>query len=393
MKQLKENIYSVGAINPNLRVFDIIMQTEFGTSYNAYIVKGDKVALVETIHDKFTKILFDNIREITPIEKIDYIIMNHTEPDHSGSIARLVELNPATIVIGSAAAIKNIGNITNIAFNSRVVKTGDKLDLGQGLEMEFIISPNLHWPDSMFTYLPSRKTVFTCDFLGAHYCEPLLTDDEITYPEAYEKAFKYYYQAIFGPFKKFVLAGLDNLAPLDFDMVCNSHGPVLKNSFKQAMALYREWSTPKPVEKNVAIFYVSAYGYTRSMAMTFEKELIALGIPTKSYDIIHHDSAEIKEAFENASGVLIGSPTINRDALKPVWDVLSTVDAVINRGKPCLVFGSYGWSGEGCAMLQERAKSLGLKIVADFFRVVMKPSAADFDTIKQLAGEFAKTVH
>lgn len=389
MKLLKENIYSVGALNPNLRVFDIIMQTEYGTSYNAYIVKGDKIALIETIHDKFTKVLFDNIAEITPIEKIDYIIMNHTEPDHSGSIAKLVKINPNITVIGSAAAIKNIGNIANTEFKSRVVKTGDKLELGQGLDIEFIISPNLHWPDSMFSYLPARKTVFTCDFLGAHYCEPLMTDDEITYAKAYDSAFEYYYKAIFGPFKKFVLAGLDNLSPLDFDMVCTSHGPVLKTGISKAVELYRKWSTPKAVEKNVAIFYVSAYGYTRSMAKAFEEELCALGIPAKSYDIIKCGHGELMEAFENASGVMIGSPTINRDALKPVWDLLSSVDAVTNRGKNCLVFGSYGWSGEGCGMLQERLKSLGLAPAADFFRVIMKPTEADFDAIKQLAKQFS----
>ena len=394
MKLLKENIYYIGAINPNLRVFDIIMKTEYGTTYNAYLVKGDKIALVETVHDRFTESFLEDVQAIASLDRIDYIVMNHTEPDHSGSIARLLKINPDITVVGSAAAIKNISNITNMEFKSRVVKTGDVLELGQGMDMQFIISPNLHWPDSMFTYIAGSKTVFTCDFLGAHYCEPLVTDDKVTYPEAYDSAFLNYYTAIFGPFKKFVLDGLAHLEKLDFDMVCNSHGPVLatKAGIQKAMALYKEWSALKPHEKNVAIFYVSAYGYTRSLAETFADELNQRGIPTKSYDIIKHSYDELKEALEEADGILFGSPTINRDALKPVWDLLSCTDAIVNKGKPCMVFGSYGWSGEACKMLEERVKSLGLKLVEESFRVVMKPSDADYEKAREIAASFAKVL-
>lgn len=392
MKKIKENLFYIGAINPNLRIFDIIMQTEFGTSYNSYLIKGDKIAILETVHDKFSQVFFDNILEITPIEKIDYIIMNHTEPDHSGAIAKILELNPNITIVGSAAAVKNISNITNMKFNKLIVKTGDKLSLGNNLNLEFIISPNLHWPDSMFTYLPELKTVFTCDFLGSHYCEPQIDDFKITYPNAYKSAFSNYYSAIFGPFKKFVLDGLDKLAAIDFDTICTSHGPVLNAGITDAIALYREWSTPKETSPNVAIFYVSAYGYTRSMAKAFATELTTLGIPAKTYDIIKHPIPQLKEALESASGIMIGSPTINRDAVKPVWDLLSSTDAIINKGKPCMVFGSYGWSGEACKMVEDRLTSLGLKPVNDFYRTLMKPSDCDFDNISAIAKTFAKAI-
>ena len=392
MKKLKDDIYYVGAINPNLRVFDIIMNTEYGTSYNSYLVRGEKTALIETIHDKFTNTFLDNIKEIIPVEKIDYIIMNHTEPDHSGSIAKFLELNPNITIIGSTAAVKNISNITNMDFKKVAVKTGDKLDLGNGIELEFIIAPNLHWPDSMFTYIPSKKTIFTCDFLGAHYCEPLITDDEITYQKSYDSSFLNYYSAIFSPFKKFVLDGLDKIKDLDFDMVCTSHGPVLKQGINKAMTLYREWSAPKEIEKNVAIFYVSAYGYTKAIAQAFEKELNKLGIKTKIYDIIENNMGDLKEAVESATGVMFGSPTINRDAVKPVWDLLSCTDAIINKGKPCMVFGSYGWSGEACKMIEDRVSGLGLKLINDCYKVVMKPNDTDFDNIHALANNFAKAL-
>lgn len=390
MLKLKENLYYVGAINPNLRVFDIIMKTEYGTTYNAYLIRGEKTALIETVHDRFRGVMMNNIREICEPSEIDYIVLNHTEPDHSGSVDEIIAVNPDVTIVGSAAAIKNISAVTNALFNGMTVKTGDSLDLGQGIVLNFISAPNLHWPDSIFTYVPAVKAVFTCDFLGAHYCEPLITDDEITYQTEYEDAFAYYYAAIFGPFPKFVRDGLEKLKALDFDMVCCSHGPVLKNEFKRAMEKYAEWSAPKPTTKSAAIFYVSAYGYTEAAVERYAKRLNGLGVETKCYNVIKHSMSEIKSAIENAGGLIFGSPTINRDALKPIWDVLSIVDAITNRGKPYAVLGSYGWSGEACGMLEARADGLGLKKVHDAYRWLMKPSENDFSRIDCLAEKFAE---
>lgn len=392
MKKLKDNIYYIGALNPNMRVFDIIMKTEYGTSYNSYLIKGEKTAIIETVHDRFSKSFFADIEEITSSEKIDYIIFNHTEPDHSGSLAKLIEKNPQIKVFGTSAAIRNLNKITNMPFDSVAVKTGDTLDLGNGMILEFVTAPNLHWPDSMFTYLREQKTVFTCDFLGSHYCEPAIIDEDITYPHAYWSAFENYYTAIMGPFKKFVFEGIKKLEALDFDMICTSHGPVLKKNIAKTMQLYKEWSTPKEHEKNATIFYVSAYGYTKAMAETIEAQLNELGIKAKSYDIICHDFSEFPELIENSDALLFGSPTINRDALKPVWDVLSIVDAVSNRGKPVMFFGSYGWSGEACKLLEERAKGLSLKVFEKSPRIVFKPSDSELEELKVTAKEFAETL-
>ena len=392
MKQLKENIYYIGALNPNLRVFDIIMKTDFGTSYNSYLIKGEKIALVETVHDRFSENYFNNIKEITPIEDIEDIIFNHTEPDHSGSLVKLLKINPNIKVVGSTAAIKNLNNITNTTFESIAVKTGDTLDLGNDMVLDFVSAPNLHWPDSMFTHIKSNKTVFTCDFLGCHYCEPNITDEDIAYPELYWDSFAVYYNAIMSPFKKFVLDGLDKISALDFDMVCTSHGPVLKNNYKKAIDLYREWSVVAQHEKTATVFYVSAYGYTKEMAETLEKAMNDNGVKTKSYDIIEHSYPELIEKVEQSSALLFGSPTINRDALKPVWDILSMIDAISNRGKPTLIFGSYGWSGEACKLLVERANGLSLKVFEKTPKVIFKPTEKDLDELRQIASEFTKTI-
>lgn len=393
MLELKKNVYFVGSFNPNMRVFDIIMETQYGTSYNAYLVCGEKTALIETVHDRFCEDYFDKIREIVPLESIDYVICNHTEPDHSGSLVELIRLNPDITVIASAAGIKNLNSITNTQFHAQVAKDGDTLDLGADLVLKFIIAPNLHWPDSMFTYLESRKILFSCDVLGSHYCEPRVFDDKISYPEAYESAFRHYFDCIVAPFKPFVLSGLKKIEGLDIDMVCNSHGPVLRTRIAWAIEKYKEWSTPKVNEKKtVAVFYVSAYGYTRKMAEKITEELNHKGISATCYDVIHHDMAYLREKLEESDGFLLGSPTINRDALKPIWDVLSVCDAISNKGKPVAIFGSYGWSGEACGMLAERVNSLKLKLVGEPLKVVFKPTEEDLARCAALADDFASAL-
>ncbi len=389
MIQVTDHVYYVGALNPNLRVFDIIMKTDYGTSYNAYLIKGEKTALVEAVHEKFYEDYFEKIKELVPLADIDYIILNHTEPDHSGCLYELFEHNPDITVVASTAGIKNIGGITNTAFRSQVVKDGDQLDLGAGVVLQFAIAPNLHWPDSMFTYLAADKVLFSCDVFGCHYCEPRIFDEKIVYPQKYDIALKEYFDAIFGPFKPFVLKGLEKIAPFDFTTICTSHGPILRQRVQQNVALYQQWSTPQPkAGKKAAIFYVSAYGYTRKLAEVLCEALIENGVQAESFDVIDHDYGFLREKLEQADALLFGSPTINRDAVKPIWDMLSMVDPISNKGKPCAVFGSYGWSGEACGMLADRIRGLKLTLVGEPLKFVFRPSEEDYNSVKQYAADF-----
>ena len=215
--KLRENIWSVGIQNPALRVFDVVMESKYGTSYNAYLVTGgEKTALIEAVHKDYFDELVRNVEEVLPIERVDYLIMNHTEPDHSGGVKALLERCPNLTVLCSASAKKFLGAISNENFPCRVVKNGDTLDLG-GKTLTFISAPLLHWPDSMFTWDEADKTLFTCDFLGAHFCEPSMMDTGIhaVYRQAYEGEVRYYFDCIFGPFKPAVLDGLDKHQPGD----------------------------------------------------------------------------------------------------------------------------------------------------------------------------------
>ncbi|MBQ5777564.1 MAG: FprA family A-type flavoprotein [Oscillospiraceae bacterium] len=395
--KISDSISYVGILNPILRIFDVVMKTEYGTTYNSYVVKGsEKTALVETCHLSYFEQYLKNIREVTKLEDIDYIILNHCEPDHSGALARLLELCPKAEIYVTRAASIYLNNITNGKdLPVHIVKDGEELSLGDKT-LRFIPAPFLHWPDSMFTYLPEEKAVFTCDFLGSHYCEPHITDDNIVYPKKYEDALAYYYAAIFGPFPAYVRAGLEKLRGLEFDTALTSHGPVLSRGEKLPLALekYAEWSEEKVFEKPlIPVFYCSAYGNTGKIA-----EAIAEGIreakgdcACNAYDLNDHDMSTMSDLINSATAICIGSPTINADAVAPVWQLLSHVDAINSKKKPALVFGSYGWSGEAVPNIAARLAGLKMNVFGEGYKVCFVPSDEDLESARELGRSFANS--
>lgn len=373
--KLKDNIYSVGVRNPELKVFDIIMYTKRGTTYNAYLIDDEKVALIDTVKDGYFDEYLANVKEVIGDRKVDYIIVQHTELDHSGSLAKLVEVYPEAKVIGTRAALMYLKEIANKEINGEPVPA--EMSLGS-TTLKFIQAPNLHWPDTMFTYAVEKKVLFTCDFLGCHYCPvggSLLDEGAGDYLEE----MKYYFECIMGPFKKFVNQGLDKIKDLDLELVAPSHGPVHAGDIQKYLGLYREWAADTaPAEKTVEIFYISAYRNTENMAEYIAKKLDESGIKAAATEITSIEMGEVIQRIDNSRAFMIGSPTINQDAVKPAWDVLSLVSAITNRGKAAAAFGSYGWTGEGVPMLTERMKSLKLKVVDEGFKFRFVPGEEDF---------------
>lgn len=398
--ELRKGIFSVGISNPNMRVFDIVMATDSGTSYNSYVVKGkEKTALIETCHADFFDLYIENIKDVCPLEEIDYIVLNHNEPDHSGALAQLMELMPKVKIVASQAGSQYLKNITNIP-NIEIIKAkdGDKLDLG-GKTLTFINAPFLHWPDSMFTWVEEEKTLFTCDFFGCHYCEPYYLDTNIAYPRAYEDALKLYYEAIFGPFGPYVKKGLEKIKALSPkpELFCTSHGPILTKGCKleHVMECYEKWSEPliNPVPL-IPVFYCTAYGNTGKIAESIAKG-IRSSLPTacvETYDIIEHDMASLQEKLNRSTGFAVGSPTLNRDAVPPVWILLSGVDAINSAKKPALVFGSYGWSGEAVPNVKARLEGLKMKVFGEGFKVTFVPTEDDLMEAEKLGEEFARSL-
>ena len=392
--KIADNVYYVGVSNPTLRVFDIIMCTEYGTTYNSYLVKGaDKTALIDGAHKGFEANFQENVEAITDFANIDYMVVNHTEPDHSGAIRLVIEKNPDIVVYGTAACLKNLDNIVRLPFNRVAVKDGDTLELG-GKTLTFCVSPNIHWPDTMMTYLAEDKILFSCDFLGAHFAEPTMYVHKAYKKELYEKEFKVYYDAIMGPFAKFVIRALDRIKDLDIALVCPSHGPmIMGGDIQVAMDTYRKWATPEEkTDKTVAIYYVSAYGYTRQMCQYLAEKLEAKGLVVSAFDVIKTDAADIAAHLEDDC-LVFGSPTLNRAALKPVLDVISSIDAVNAAGRPFATLGDFGWSGEACAQLNDRCNSIKMKQVGESVRSQFTPTDEVWAQLDTLADQIAETVN
>lgn len=392
--KIADNVYYVGVSNPTLRVFDIIMCTEYGTTYNSYLVKGaDKTALIDGAHKGFEANFQENVEAITDFANIDYMVVNHTEPDHSGAIRLVIEKNPDIVVYGTAACLKNLDNIVRLPFNRVAVKDGDTLELG-GKTLTFCVSPNIHWPDTMMTYLAEDKILFSCDFLGAHFAEPTMYVHKAYKKELYEKEFKVYYDAIMGPFAKFVIRALDCIKDLDIALVCPSHGPmIMGGDIQVAMDTYRKWATPEEkTDKTVAIYYVSAYGYTRQMCQYLAEKLEAKGLVVSAFDVIKTDAADIAAHLEDDC-LVFGSPTLNRAALKPVLDVISSIDAVGAAGRPYATLGCFGWSGEACAQLNDRCNSIKMKQVGESVRSQFTPTDEVWAQLDTLADQIAETVN
>ncbi len=388
--EIAPDIFWVGALDPQLRRFDILLAAEQGTTYNAYLVKGkEKAALVELVKAPFTEDLLANLRSVINLSDISYVILNHTEPDHSGALGRFLEEAPQAQVVAGRAAKQFLPALLNREVNPRLVQEGETIDLG-GRQLSFIEAPFLHWPDSMLTYLAPEKILFTCDFLGCHYCDDRLFDDRVG---DFSYAYRYYFDHIFRPFKSYVLKALDKLEGKEISVAATGHGPILRRDVKQYLDLYRQWSTPAPkTQKTLAVFYASAYGNTARMAQEIAAGAEAEGVKAGLYDIVATDPGYAVDAVEQADGLVIGSPTINGDAVKPAWDLLSSLATIKIRGKVGAAFGSFAWSGEAPRLLEERLKGLKLKIPASAPQVSLVPTEEDLAACREFGAALARAV-
>ncbi|MHC1732749.1 MAG: FprA family A-type flavoprotein [Bacteroidales bacterium] len=360
---LTPDVKWIGVLDYDIRTFDIVMHTEHGTTYNSYFINAEKKTVIETAKEKFSDVYLDKLRSVTDPSDLAYIVLDHTEPDHSGAMRQLLDLAPSATVVGSGNAIRYLADIVNRPFKSLVVKDGDTLDLGNKT-LKFISAPNLHWPDSIYTYLVEDRILFTCDSFGAHFCHEELFDDLTGdyYPD-----FKYYFDVILKPYSKFMVKAIEKIRPLDISMIATGHGPVLRSTWKKIVdETHRLASdyirlTERNGTKRLLITYVSAYGYTAEMA-----QLIADGaskvqnIEVEVMDIETADIGNIDSKLTIADGLIVGSPTINQNTLLPVYKLMAMVSPLRDRGKLAGSFGSYGWSGEAPGLIAEMLKNLKL---------------------------------
>jgi flavorubredoxin len=383
----------IGILDYDIKTFDIVMTTEFGTTYNSYFINAGKKAVVDVAKEKFFDVYLKKLHSVTDPRELQYIILDHTEPDHSGSLSRLLEIAPDAIVVGSGNAIRYLEDIVNKPFRSLIVKDGDSLDLGNKT-LRFISAPNLHWPDSIYTYLAEDKILFTCDSFGAHYC-----DSEIfsrMSPE-YLEAFKYYFDVILKPYSRFMIKAIEKIRPLEIDVICPGHGPVHRENLREIIDLAERYSNEylKLISggtvKKVLIAYISAYGYTKQAADYIAQGIGETGdfkIDVTDIENISVGDLDLKLALSDA--ILAGSPTINQNTLLPVYKLFSLINPIRDKGKLAGAFGSYGWSGEAPKIILDIFRSLKLRTFEDTASFKFSPGAAKKDILIEFGKRFAQ---
>jgi len=366
----------VGVLDPQLRVFDVIMRAEHGTTYNSFLVEGaEKVAVIEASKGKFTDRYVETLREAIDPARIDYVVLNHLEPDHSGALGALLELAPQAQVVVSKAGRVFLQHILNRDVSPLTVGDGDSLALG-GKTLRFLHAPFLHWPDTMFTYVEEDGVLFPGDFLGAHYCDDRLFNDLV---ENYDDAFQHYFHVIMRPFKEYVRQGLDKIRALPLRVVCPSHGPLLRKNIESYLERYGRWSAgPKRGDrKRLLVLHASSYGNTTAMAEAVGRGAEAAGAEVAVRSLQGLDLEAALDEVEAADGIAVGSCTINGDALEHVWALFGAMATIKVKGKLGAAFGSFGWSGEGPKMIADRMRGLRFRVPEEPVRVQLVPTEAD----------------
>jgi flavorubredoxin len=338
--EIAKNVYAVGAKDWNLRIFDAFMPTPKGSSYNSYLVKGsDKTALIDTVGPGFENELAAKLAQLTDLSKLDYVIMNHAEPDHATAIPLMMQSSKATLITSEKGA--GLANrFHNVPLERiRTVKEGDTVDLG-GKTLRFIEAPWLHWPETMFTYLVDDRILFPCDFFGAHVAHGTFEDDvDDLLPFA-----KSYFGEIMMPFRSFGKKAMDKLAGLDIAMIAPSHGPVYKNPAR-IMEPYRQWVDGETKPKAI-VAYVSMWNSTETMAKIMVEALSSNGVEVKPYNLVRDSFDYLAADLVDSRAIIIGTPTV----LSNMHPAASYAASVIKLLKPPLKYGavlnSYGW-GKG----------------------------------------------
>ena len=390
---LTPDVKWIGILDPDIRVFDIVMSTEHGSTYNSYFINAAKKTVVDTAKEKFSPAYISKLKQVTDPAEISYIILSHTEPDHSGSMRQLLDLAPQATVVGSGNAVRYLSDIVNRPFKSLVVKDGDTLDLGDKT-LKFIAAPNLHWPDTIFTWLAEDRILFTCDAFGAHYCSEEVFDD---LTGDFEKDFRYYFDVILKPYSKFMIKAIEKIRPLEISMIATGHGPVLRKNWKRIVDTTEQLAndyiklTSISGRKRLLITYVSAYGYTGKMA-----ELIARGagavenVTVEVMDIENAGLGELDSKLTIADGIIVGSPTINQNTLLPVYKLAAMINPLRDKGKLAGSFGSYGWSGEAPSLIAGMMKNLKLRFFEEPAALKFMPESDKEKILLEYGERFAR---
>ena len=392
--KITENVDWVGKIDWELRKFHgEEYSTHRGTSYNSYLVKDEKTALIDTVWMPFAKEYVENLAKEIELNKIDYVIANHAEMDHSGALPELMRHIPDKPIYCTANGVKSLRGHYHKDWNFQVVKTGDKLSLGKK-ELVFVEAMMLHWPDSMMEYLTGEAILFSNDAFGQHIASEHMYNDLVVQSELFEEATKYYAN-ILTPFSPLVTKKINEVIALNLPVnaICPSHGVIWRNDPLQIAKKYLEWAADYQ-ENQITIIYDTMWDGTRTLA-----EQIAKGIKqtddkvtVKLYNISRSDINDVVTEVFKAKAVLLGSPTINKGILNAAAALLEMIKGLKFKNKKAAAFGCYGWSGESVKILTDRLSEAGFEIVGDGLKTMWQPGDAEFAQALEFGKVFAKKV-
>ena len=387
--EIKKDIFWVGAVDWNVRTFHgHTYSTKRGTTYNAYLILDEKITLVDAVYTPFAGELIERIREIVPPEKIDYIVVNHIEIDHSGALPELLKLCPKAKLFGTAKSKEGLYRQFYQDWDFQVVKTGDKLSLGKR-ELHFIEAPMIHWPDSMFTYCPQEELLLPNDAFGQHYATSERFDDQTNDCALMDEAAKYYGNILW-PLSSVILKKIEEIQKMNIPikMIAPSHGIIWRKDPKKIIQAYLSW-TKNETKPKIVVVYETMWGSTEKMARSIVAGAADAGIEVKLFDIAQSDRTEVIKEMLDAKGFILGSSTHDNDMLTTLAGFLQFLKGLGPKNRIAAAFGSYGWAGGAVKNIEGILREMGIELVQPSLSAKYAPDVNEIKRCYDFGKDFA----
>ncbi|KAI8476040.1 MAG: flavoprotein [Monoraphidium minutum] len=388
--QLAQDTVAIRSLDYDRDRFDIEFGLEKGTTYNSYLIFGaDYTALVDASHEKFSKLYMQTLKDQLAAagRGVDYIVVSHTEPDHSFLVPAVLDLYPEATVVGSKVCINFLKGLTLREFKERAVKGGEKLDLGGGHELEFVLAPNLHWPDTMFTYDHATGVMYTCDAFGMHFCteDPFDVDVPALMPH-----YRFYYDCLMKPNAKSVTTALRKVEGLQYNTIANGHGPILRYNVESLVNSYRDWSLAVgKIPTQVAVLYSADYGFSDRLSQTLARGITKAGVAVEMVDLLSADPQEVVMAVAASKGIVLMSPPEGDADAKTS---LAAMTSALKPGSKVLVAESYGGKDDPVDTLMAQFQSVGAEVLGDALRVKDLPTQVLYQQFEEAGTDLAQAL-
>ncbi|MDD4238248.1 MAG: FprA family A-type flavoprotein [Desulfotomaculaceae bacterium] len=379
--EIKDGIHWVGAIDWDLRYFHGYV-TPRGSTYNAYIIKDEKTVLVDMVKHYKAEELFARVKDVVDPSRIDYLVVNHIEPDHSGSFLKVLEAMPQLKIVTSPKAKKGLERYYKKELDCVLVNSGDELNIGKRT-LKFVHTPMIHWPDNMVTYIPEEKLLLPNDAFGQHIASAERFDDEIGWDIAIEEAGSYYANIVY-PYGDQVNKALDIIGQLPIEMIAPSHGLIWRSYIPQLITAYRQWANHEAPRKAL-IIYDTMWGSTQKMALSLQDGLESAGVPVTVRSLQTSHISQIVRDVLHSRAVLIGSPTLNNGMLPSVGALLTYLKGLRPKKKLGFAFGSYGWGGQGAKEVAAAIKEMGWETPQELINLVYNPDESELEAVRAAA--------